>query len=91
VCVNLGSGTEQAGLKSSTLQNKDQDKKVPVPVMLNPGVILSPCPGLSITPVVNCQTNDLSRNIPMKSKNYNFEQLGNCITITKTDKKPDCV
>lgn len=89
VFIDLDSAAEQARLKSTILQNKNPEKKNTAPVSLSPAILLSSCPGLSITPVVNT-TNDntgrkttminepsTSRQVPNvpASKNFNFEQL----------------
>lgn len=100
VYIDLDSAAEQARLKSTLLHNKNPDKKNTAPVSLNPAMLLSSCPGLSITPVVNTNdnmsrkatneqsTSRLVQNTPT-SKNFNFEhlqQLGNSLTITKSEK-----
>jgi len=90
VCINLDSGAEKARSKPSVLQNNDRDRKMTAPVILNSGIIL---PGLSITPIVhpNHQANEPStshqvhRNVPTKSKSFNFERLANILNITNTD------
>jgi len=76
--------------KPSVLQNNDRDQKMTAPIILKPGIIL---PGLSITPVVhpNHQANEPStshqvhRNVPTKSKSFNFERLANILNIANTD------
>ncbi|XP_027850821.2 calcineurin-binding protein cabin-1-like [Aphis gossypii] len=99
VYIDLDSAAEQARLKSTILQNKNPETKKTATVPLSPAMLLSSCPGLSITPVVN--TNDNRKpnetllashhvqNITTTSKNFNFEQLqhlGNSLTITKSEK-----
>lgn len=100
VYIDLDSTVEQARLKSTILLNKPLEKKKTASVSLSPTLLLSSCPGLSITPVVNSNDNATRlkkeqstsveyRNTPTKSKNFNFEQLkhlGNSVTITKTEK-----
>jgi hypothetical protein len=92
VYIDLDCAAEQARLKSTILQ-KIPEKKNTVPVSLNPAMLLSSCPGLSITPIVNEVSVMLSQNtpttIPPPSKNFHFKQLehlGNSLTITKTEK-----
>lgn len=89
VYIDLDSAAEQARLKSTILQNKNPEKKNSAPVSLSPAILLSSCPGLSITPVVNTMNDNsgrknatindqsTSRQIPnvSTSKNFNFEQL----------------
>lgn len=99
VYIDLDSAAEQARLKSSIIHTKVPEKKKASSVPLNPAMLLSSCPGLSITPVVNANdksqktidmpSSSMIRNNQTKSKNFNFEhlqQLGNSITITKADK-----
>lgn len=94
VYIDLDCAAEQARLKSSILQNKSPEKKNTAPVSLNPAMLLSSCPGLSITPIVNEMsvlhpTQNTSTTMPPPSNNFNFKQLqhlGNSLTITKTEK-----
>lgn len=102
VYIDLDSAAEQARLKSTILQNKNPEKKNTTTVPLNSAILLSSCPGLSITPVVNTTDDYTGRKTTMinepstsrqisvpTSKNFNFEQLqqlGNSLTITKSEK-----
>lgn len=101
VFIDLDSAAEQARLKSTIFQNKSPEKKKTIPLSLNPAILLSSCPGLSITPVMNANDNIMhrkglepstSRQIQNSStsNNFNFEQqfqhLSNSLTITKTEK-----
>jgi len=99
VYIDLDSAAEQARLKSTILHNKSPEIKKTTSVSLNPAMLLSSCPGLSITPVVNAndnrKANEISsasnhvQNIPTITKNFNLEQfkhLGHSLTITKSEK-----
>lgn len=101
VYIDLDCAAEQARLKSTILQNKTPEKKSTVPITLNPAMLLSSCPGLSITPIIKTTENNINRpakelstsrpikNNSVQSKIYNFEQLqqlSNSFTITKTEK-----
>lgn len=100
VYIDLDCADEQARLKSTILQNKTPEKKSSVPITLNPALLISSCPGLSITPIIkttnniNRQVNEPStsrqtKKIPVKPKIYNLEQLqqlSNSFSITKTEK-----
>lgn len=91
VYINLDSAAEQARLKS-TILNKNVEKKKTASLPLDPALLLSSCPGLSITPIVNSNDNisyQMKERIQTpitKSKNGNFEHLSNSVTITKTEK-----
>lgn len=98
VYINLDSAIEQARLKSTILQNNSFKNKKTKPVPLTPAMLVSSCPGLSITPIVNTINktsygpNNLStscqiQNTTTKTKKCNFEHLGNSVTITKAEKK----
>lgn len=98
VYINLDSAVEQARLKSTILQNNGFENKKTKPVSLTPAMLLSSCPGLSITPIVNTNhktnygPNKLStscqiQNTTTKTKKCNFEHFGNSVTITKAEKK----
>uniref|UniRef100_A0A2H8TCI2 Calcineurin-binding protein cabin-1 n=2 Tax=Melanaphis sacchari TaxID=742174 RepID=A0A2H8TCI2_9HEMI len=99
VYIDLDSATEQARLKSTIFQNKSPEVKKTAIVPLSPAMLLSSCPGLSITPVVNTNDNRKAnetslaschvQNITKTTKNFNFEQLqhlSNSLTITKSEK-----
>jgi len=99
VYIDLDSAAEQARLKSTILHNKSPEVKKTATVSLSPAMLLSSCPGLSITPVVNTNDNRKAnetslasrhvQNIQTITKNFNFEQfqhLGNSLTITKSEK-----
>lgn len=99
VYIDLDSAAEQARLKSTILQNKNPETKKTATVPLSPAMLLSSCPGLSITPVVNTNDNRKAnetllasrhvQNITTTSANFNFEQLqhlGSSLTITKSEK-----
>lgn len=89
VYIDLDSAAEQARLKSTVLQNKVPERKTTTPVPLSPAMLLSSCPGLSITPVVGAADKirkpvdapSLSRSIVHSSStkpttsNFNFEHL----------------
>lgn len=96
VYINLDSAAEQARLKS-TILIKGVEKKKTASLPLDPAILLSSCPGLSITPIVSSNDNisyqlkeqKVSHQIQTptaKSKNCNFEHLSNSVTITKTEK-----
>lgn len=97
--IDLDSVAEQSRLKSTILQDKSSEKKNTTPVTLNPSMLLSSCPGLSITPVINsntinhksieCLTLQQVQNTSTASKSINIEQLqhlSNGLTITKSEK-----
>lgn len=96
VYIDLDSAAEQARLKSTILHNKIPETNNTGPVSLNPAMLLSSCPGLSITPIVNelstvrqTQSSSTAMPPPSPSKNFHFKQLqhlGNSLTITKTEK-----
>jgi len=99
VYIDLDSVAEQARLKSTILQNKSPEIKKTATVSLSPAMLLSSCPGLSITPVVNANDNRKAnetslasrhvQNIPTITQNFNFEKfqhLNNSLTITKSEK-----
>lgn len=99
VYIDLDSAAEQARLKSTILHNKSPEVKKTATVSLNPAMLLSSCPGLSITPVVNANDNRKAietslasrhvQNVQTITNNFNFEQfqhLGNSLTITKSEK-----
>lgn len=95
VYIDLDSAAEQARLKSTIIQNKSPETKSTGPVSLNPAMLLSSCPGLSITPIVSemsvlRQTQNTSTTMPPPPpKNFHFKELqhlGNSLTITKTEK-----
>lgn len=99
VYIDLDSAAEQARLKSTILHNKSPEIKKTTTVSLSPAMLLSSCPGLSITPVVNPNDNRKAnetslasnhvQNLPTISTNFNLEQfrhLGNSLTITKSEK-----
>jgi len=99
VYIDLDSAAEQARLKSTILHSKTPEIKKTTTVSLSPAMLLSSCPGLSITPVVNPNDNRKAnetslvsnhvQNIPTITKNFNLEQfkhLGNSLTITKSEK-----
>lgn len=97
--IDLDSAAEQARLKSTIFQNKSPEKKCTIPVSLNPAMLLSTCPGLSITPVLNANDNNMhhtvvgeqsSHQIRTNLNSFSFEQqfqrLSNSLTITKSEK-----
>lgn len=102
VYIDLDSAAEQARLKFSMCQNKDLGEESITPLPLSPAMLLSSCPGLSITPINNKNndnTNSKPNNQPSishqiqnpltTSNNFNFEQLqhlGNNLIITKAEK-----
>ncbi|VVC42534.1 Hypothetical protein CINCED_3A009963 [Cinara cedri] len=101
VYIDLDSAAEQARLKSKVFQNKSPENKVTIPVSLNPAMLLSTCPGLSITPILSSNDHNmqhktiepsLSHQIQntSTSNNFSFEQqfqhLSNSLTITKAEK-----
>lgn len=100
VYIDLDSVVEQVRLKSTIVQNKSQEKKMISSVPLNPAMLLSSCPGLSITPIVNTKNTNHHVKEPSKScqiqntstkpMSINLEQLhhlGNSLTITKAEQK----
>lgn len=100
VYIDLDCAAEQARLKSTILQNKSPEIKKTATVSLSPAMLLSSCPGLSITPVVNANDNRKAtetslasrhvQNIPTITQNFNFEQFqhlsNSSLTITKSEK-----
>lgn len=97
--IDLDSAAEQARLKSTIFQNKSPEKKCTIPVSLNPAMLLSTCPGLSITPVLNANDNNVHRtvvdeqsashqirtNLNSFSFEQQFQRLSNSLTITKSE------
>lgn len=100
VYIDLDCAAEQARLKSTIFQNKSPEIKKTATVSLSPAMLLSSCPGLSITPVVNTNDNRKTtetslasrhvQNIPTITQNFNFEQFqhlsNSSLTITKSEK-----
>lgn len=82
VCINLDSAVKQSHLKSTLLKKNSFENKKTTSVFPTPAMLLSSCPGLSITPILN--TNNTNTGTKMKS--CNVEQLGNSVTITTIDK-----